>query len=324
MDQINKVSEIGVYIDSDNIRAVDIPSILREIKKYGRIRVNRVYGDWTQVNEKDKWINYSRNYGITKIQCDRIRKYKDSTDIKMICDILKSLYNQKNIDTYIIVSSDTDFAHVAIMIREYGKTIYAIGNKNTPDSLRNVCDRFISIEVINQEDTDDSDEDDAELDSDNMNTDNEIDNISDDTDHLDLKKILDIIRSSFKGNKKIPISKLKKNIKSYDNLPLKNKYINNLDKFLKKYYEHEFSCILSHNNLQIIDLSIIKSIDDTFEKFNTNEIDLSILKSNILQSDNTFDERNYGFNKFSDLFENVLNKYYRIEKKTHNYVCIKI
>jgi hypothetical protein len=60
------------------------------------------------------------------------------------------------------VSSDSDFTSLAVRLRESGKTVYGLGQKKTPVSLQNACDRFIMLEVLGSEPDDQGDEDSAD------------------------------------------------------------------------------------------------------------------------------------------------------------------
>ena len=81
---------IAVFIDGDNISHKNIPVILQEIRNYARIIINNIYCDWSS-SEYYKLKLASIENGITTIQCDKITG-KNSTDIKLMVDIMKTLY----------------------------------------------------------------------------------------------------------------------------------------------------------------------------------------------------------------------------------------
>ena len=78
---------IAVYIDGDNASYKDFSYVYEEIKKYGRIIIGRIYGDWTKTEMKG-WKNISINYAFESVNCFSLSK-KNSTDIYLICDILQ-------------------------------------------------------------------------------------------------------------------------------------------------------------------------------------------------------------------------------------------
>ena len=58
-------------------------------------------------------------------------------------DMIKEYYNNPIINTYIIMSSDSDFYHIATFLRSSGKKVICYGELHTPPLLKNVCDEFI-------------------------------------------------------------------------------------------------------------------------------------------------------------------------------------
>ena len=144
---------IAVYIDGDSINPNHLESIIKEINLYGNILINNVYADWSY-NNKLSLLNVSRHCGITTVQADLI-KGKNSTDIKLAVDVVRTLYHFENIDIFYLVVSDYDYRHLIPEIRQYGKKAYCIGSENTNSSLINICDNFTLITNIisNNEET---------------------------------------------------------------------------------------------------------------------------------------------------------------------------
>jgi len=137
---------IAVFIDADNVNAKDGPYIVKEIQNKGRIVLSKVYGDWSQ-NDIKNWRTIAQTNGIEPVQCDRISG-KNSTDIKIGVDIMKTLYTIKHIDIFYIVSSDCDYRHVMSEIKLLNKKVYCIGSKKSNKSLQSSCDIFTKIEVL--------------------------------------------------------------------------------------------------------------------------------------------------------------------------------
>ena len=94
-----------------------IQVILDEIKTYGNIIINQLYHDWTQPEAKS-WKLAAQKNGISPIQCDRISG-KNSTDIKMIVDLMHILYTVPSISLYYIVTSDSDYRHLIPFVKLY-------------------------------------------------------------------------------------------------------------------------------------------------------------------------------------------------------------
>ena len=86
---------------------------------------------------------------------------KNSTDSALIIDAMDLLYTG-NLDGFAIVSSDSDFTRLATRLREAGKTVYGLGQKKTPESLRQACTKFIYLEVLASSEREDEPETDAD------------------------------------------------------------------------------------------------------------------------------------------------------------------
>lgn len=137
---------IAVFIDGDNISHKYIPVILQEIRNYGRIIINNIYCDWSSL-EYSKLKLASIENGITTIQCDKIVG-KNSTDIKLMVDIMRTLYEINHISLYYIITSDSDFRHVIPQIKMRNKKVHCIGSFNSNKSIQSICDLFTKIEVL--------------------------------------------------------------------------------------------------------------------------------------------------------------------------------
>lgn len=148
------ISNIAVYIDGDSISPNHLESIIKEINLYGNILINNIYADWSY-NNKLSLLKVSRHCGITTVQADLI-KGKNSTDIKLVVDVMRTLNHFQYIDIFYLVVSDYDYRHLIPEIRQYGKKAYCIGSENTNSSLINICDNFTLITNIisNNEETD--------------------------------------------------------------------------------------------------------------------------------------------------------------------------
>jgi NYN domain/OST-HTH/LOTUS domain len=78
---------------------------------------------------------------------------KNSTDSALIIDAMDLLYSG-NVDAFALVSSDSDFTSLATRLRASGKTVYGLGLRKTPESLRRAVDRFIFLEDLDDASTD--------------------------------------------------------------------------------------------------------------------------------------------------------------------------
>ena len=138
--------KIALLIDGDNISAKYLNGILDELTEVGSITIKRIYGDWTR-NEMHSWGKELLNRSITPMQQFNNVSGKNATESALIIDAMDILYN-KNVDAFAIVSSDSDFTRLASRLGESGKMVIGMGEAKTPDSFRNACTRFVSLENL--------------------------------------------------------------------------------------------------------------------------------------------------------------------------------
>jgi uncharacterized LabA/DUF88 family protein len=150
MQNLNDL-RLAVLIDADNIPYKKVKEMMEEVALYGIPTFKRIYGDWTQPNLIG-WKKVLLENAITPIQQYSYTVGKNSSDSALIIDAMDILYSGK-VDGFCIVSSDSDFTRLAIRLREAGMKVIGIGEKKTPNPFIIACDKFIYLEVIqNQED----------------------------------------------------------------------------------------------------------------------------------------------------------------------------
>jgi hypothetical protein len=141
----------AILIDADNIPAKYALPILKEITTYGEPALRRVYGDWSSEQLRG-WAETVREHGLVAHQETANTKGKNASDIGLVIDAMDILHTGR-FDGFVLVSSDSDFTALANRIREQGLDVIGIGERKTPESLRNVCNRFVFIENIVDEPT---------------------------------------------------------------------------------------------------------------------------------------------------------------------------
>lgn len=142
---------LAVLIDADNIPAKHAASIMREITTYGEPALRRVYGDWSSPR-LSSWKKVVVELGMVANQETANTKDKNASDIGLVIGAMDILHTGR-FDGFVLVSSDSDFTALANRLRENGVDVIGIGESKAPDSLRNVCNRFILIENIVASDT---------------------------------------------------------------------------------------------------------------------------------------------------------------------------
>jgi hypothetical protein len=140
---------LAVLIDADNVSSSHAAALLAELARYGAPTVKRAYGDWT-TPQLGGWKTELARHAIQPIQQFANTVGKNSTDSALIIDAMDLLYSG-NVDAFAIVSSDSDFTRLATRLRESGKTVYGLGRRRTPAALQSAVDKFIFLEVLQED-----------------------------------------------------------------------------------------------------------------------------------------------------------------------------
>jgi uncharacterized LabA/DUF88 family protein len=142
---------LAVFCDFENIALgvrdakltkFDIRLVLERLLLKGSIVAKKAYCDWDRYKEF-KPTMHEAAFELIEIPHTR-QSGKNSADIRMVVDALDLCYTKEHIDTFVIVSGDSDFSPLVSKLRENAKAVIGIGVKNsTSDLLMNNCDEFI-------------------------------------------------------------------------------------------------------------------------------------------------------------------------------------
>ena len=141
-----ETSRVAVLIDCDNIGAKWAEVVFAETAKHGMLSVKRAYGDWSSTRLAG-WRQQMQQHAVQPVQQFAYTTGKNATDSALIIDAMDLLYTG-NIDTFCLVTSDSDFTRLATRLREAGKRVYGIGSRNASTAFQNACDRFTYVEVV--------------------------------------------------------------------------------------------------------------------------------------------------------------------------------
>lgn len=141
-------TRVAVLIDCDNITWQLGAAVLAEAAGKGTLGVKRGYGDWSS-QALSGWKKQLPVLAIQPMQQPAYVAGKNATDSALIIDAMDLLYSG-NVDTFFLVSSDSDFTRLAMRLRESGRRVFGIGAQKTPVSFQNACDRFTFTEVLVQ------------------------------------------------------------------------------------------------------------------------------------------------------------------------------
>lgn len=120
----------------------DIQLVLERLLLKGSIVVKKAYCDWERYKEF-KAPMHDAAFELIEIPHTR-QSGKNSADIRMVVDAVDLCYTKEHLDTFVIISGDSDFSPLVSKLRENAKTVIGVGVKNsTSDLLISNCDEFI-------------------------------------------------------------------------------------------------------------------------------------------------------------------------------------
>ncbi len=145
---------IALLIDSENISAKYIKPVMHEIAKYGRIVIARFYGDIASLSKE--WHQTALNYAIKPMHQYNVASGKNAADMAMAIDALEMMYQEK-VNTFFLITSDSDFTPLAMKLREGGMTVIGIGTeKKVTEAFKSACNEFKYFDYLEDEEEDSS------------------------------------------------------------------------------------------------------------------------------------------------------------------------
>jgi uncharacterized protein (TIGR00288 family) len=125
----------------------DMKIVLERLVEKGKIVAKRAYADWARFPE---YVTPLHELGIELMEIpERGMTGKNSADIRLVVDAMELSYAKEHIDTFVIVSGDSDFTPLVGKLKENGKTVIGLGMKeSTSDLLAANCDEFIYYEDL--------------------------------------------------------------------------------------------------------------------------------------------------------------------------------
>jgi uncharacterized protein (TIGR00288 family) len=137
-------TSIALLIDADNAPAGKIDFILSELASHGVVNIRRAYGNWTK-SDLAGWVKVLHEHSIQPMQSFDLVKGKNATDMALVIDAMDLLYTKK-MNTFCLVSSDSDFTPLIQRLRADGKEVFGFGEQKTPEPFIAACTRFIYLE----------------------------------------------------------------------------------------------------------------------------------------------------------------------------------
>ena len=133
---------IALGVRDSNYAQFDISKVLERLLLKGNIVVKKAYCDWDRYKGFKEAMHEA---SFELIEIPHIRQSgKNSADIRMVVDALDLCYTKAHVDTFVVISGDSDFSPLVSKLRENNKVVIGVGVKNsTSDLLIANCDEFI-------------------------------------------------------------------------------------------------------------------------------------------------------------------------------------
>jgi uncharacterized protein (TIGR00288 family) len=159
MANAGEVTNMALFCDFENIalgvqdakyERFDIAKVLERLLLKGSIVVKKAYCDW----ERYKVFKAPMHEAAFElIEIPHVRQSgKNSADIRMVVDALDLCYTKAHVDTFVIISGDSDFSPLVSKLRENNKVVIGVGVKNSSsDLLIANCDEFIYYDDLVRE-----------------------------------------------------------------------------------------------------------------------------------------------------------------------------
>lgn len=135
---------IALLIDADNAPSSKIEFIISELAAHGVVNIRRAYGNWKK-QSLSGWEKVLHEYAIQPVQHFDIVKGKNATDMALLIEAMDILYT-KDVETFCLVSSDSDFTPLCLRLRADGKQVIGFGRQTTPEPFVNACTRFLYLD----------------------------------------------------------------------------------------------------------------------------------------------------------------------------------
>ncbi len=158
-DNAAQTENLALYCDFENIAigvrdaryaSFDMRKVLDRLLVKGKIVVKKAYCDWERYREY-KPVMHEASFELIEIPHVR-QSGKNSADIRMVVDALDLCYTKLHVDTFVIISGDSDFSALVSKLRENNKVVIGVGVKNsTSDLLIANCDEFIYYDDLVRE-----------------------------------------------------------------------------------------------------------------------------------------------------------------------------
>ena len=133
---------LALGVEQDKKGRFEIELVMKRLLERGRIVLKRAYCDWPRFKD---FMNEFHRHGFEMVDIPSSRvSGKNSADIRMVVDAIDLCYSKSHIDTFVLVTGDSDFSPLVSKLKENDKRVVGCGvRSSTSDLLANNCDEFI-------------------------------------------------------------------------------------------------------------------------------------------------------------------------------------
>lgn len=142
---MEKINNVAVLIDAENVSSGSAKQIFDEASNYGNIVVKRIFADWSKGAVKS-WKEEVNRYSMTAVQQFEVQPRKNTIDIALIIQALVILF-EKDVDVFCIAAGDSDYTRLVRELRERNKTVIGLGGRNVNQSFVNAFNEFIYLDT---------------------------------------------------------------------------------------------------------------------------------------------------------------------------------
>ena len=150
---------LAVFLDFENLALgfdkprsagkFEVDKVLERLVEKGKILVKKAYADWTRFSDDKKKLHEAA-FELIDIP-KRARTGKNSADIRLCVDAMDLCYGKEHIDTFVVVSGDSDFSPLVSKLKENGKHVIGLATEGAASAmLVENCDEFIFYEELEQ------------------------------------------------------------------------------------------------------------------------------------------------------------------------------
>lgn len=159
MVDMQRARSMAVFCDFENIALgardakyakFDMAPVLERLLLRGNLVVRKAYCDWDRYKEYKRAMHEA---SFELIEIPHVRQSgKNSADIRLVVDALDLCYTKPHLDTFVIVSGDSDFSPLVSKLRENDRLVVGVGvRQSTSDLLTAICDEFIFYDDLVRE-----------------------------------------------------------------------------------------------------------------------------------------------------------------------------